>query len=111
MSHTPPERSLNFFNKYTFTEGGLAGLTIGGGLRYRSEIVISNSRDWNANRNGATAGDYTVFDALIGYNSEIWGIPTNFTLNVTNLTDKLHSEGGWNYARGREIALTTRVSF
>jgi iron complex outermembrane receptor protein len=106
-----PERSFNLWNKYTFTEGGLSGLTVGGGLRHRSEINIAQARDWDASRGGLTAGDYTVFDAMLGYNTEIWGMQTNFTLNVTNLTDKLHSEGGWNYARGREIALTTRLTF
>jgi outer membrane receptor protein involved in Fe transport len=106
-----PEYSLNLWNKYSFNDGALRGLMIGGGLRYRSEIVVSNSRDWNPNRDGVTAGDYTVFDLLVGYNTELWGIDTSFNLNVTNLFDKLHSEGGWNYARGREIALTTRVSF
>lgn len=106
-----PEYSINLWNKYSFTEGALAGLTLGGGLRYRSEIVVSNSRDWNANRGGVTAGDYVVFDALVGYATEIWGVQTTFNLNVTNLLDELYYEGGWNYARGREIALTTRFTF
>lgn len=106
-----PKTSVNLWNKYTFTDGPLAGFTVGGGLRHRSEIVISQSRDWDPRFGGATAGDYTVFDLLLGYNTEIWGIRTAFNLNVTNLTDKFYSEGGWNYNAGREIALTTRVSF
>ena len=106
-----PEYSLNLWNKYSFTEGALAGFTLGGGLRYRSEIVISNSRYWNANRGGATAGDYMVFDALVGYNTEIWGVQTTFNLNVTNLLDETYYEGGWNAARGREFALTSRFTF
>jgi outer membrane receptor protein involved in Fe transport len=106
-----PEYSLNLWNKYSFTEGALAGFTLGGGLRYRSEIVVSNSRDWNPNRGGVTAGDYVVFDALVGYNTEIWGVQTSFNLNVTNLLDELYYEGGWNAARGREIALTSRFTF
>lgn len=106
-----PEYSANLWNKYSFTDGTLAGFTLGGGLRYRSEIVIAQARDWDASRGGLTAGNYTVFDALGGYNTELWGIPTSFNLNVTNVLDRLHSEGGWNYARGREFVLTTRVSF
>jgi len=106
-----PKTSFNIWNKYTFSDGPLAGFTIGGGMRHRSEIVIAQSRDWDPRFGGATAGDYTVFDLLLGYNTEIWGIRTSFNLNVTNLTDKFYSEGGWNYNAGREIALTTRVSF
>jgi outer membrane receptor protein involved in Fe transport len=106
-----PKHSLNIWNKYTFTEGGLAGFTVGGGMRYRSEMTISQSRDWDASRGGVTSGDYTVFDALLGYNTEIWGMQTNFSLNITNVFDKMYMEGGWNYARGREIALTTRLTF
>ncbi|MCW5548439.1 MAG: hypothetical protein KIT44_05700, partial [Opitutaceae bacterium] len=106
-----PKTSFNLWNKYTFTDGPLAGFTVGGGMRHRSEIVIANARDWDASRGGLTAGDYTVFDLLLGYNTEIWGVRTSFNLNVTNLTDKLYQEGGWNYAPGREIALTTRVTF
>lgn len=106
-----PEYSFNAWNKYSFTDGALAGLSIGGGLRYRSEIVVSNSRDWNPNRNGVTAGDYVIFDALVTYNRELWSIPTTFSLNVTNLFDELYYEGGWNFARGREIALSTKFSF
>ncbi len=106
-----PKTSVNLWNKYTFSDGPLAGFSVGGGLRHRSEIIISQSRDWDPRYGGATAGDYTVFDLLLGYNTEIWGIRTAFNLNVTNLTDKFYSEGGWNYNAGREIALTTRVSF
>lgn len=106
-----PEFSFNAWNKYTFTEGALRGLSLGGGVRYRSEIVVSNSRDWNPNRGGVTAGDYVIFDALASYNREFWSIPTTLSLNVTNLFDELYYEGGWNAARGREIAFTTRFSF
>lgn len=106
-----PEFSFNLWNKYTFSEGALDGFTIGGGARYRSEIVVSNSRDWNANRGGVTAGDYLVFDGLIGYQTDLWEMPVNFTINITNLLDERYYEGGWNYARGREIAFTTRLQF
>ena len=106
-----PEYTLKVWNKYTVSEGNLAGFTFGLGLRYASEIVISASRDWDATRGGLTAGDYAVFDGLIGYSTRIWGVPTYFGLSGQNLLDKEYSEGGWNLARGRELSLTGRITF
>ena len=93
------------------SEGPLTGFTFGLGLRYASEIVISASRDWDSTRGGLTAGDYTVFDGLIGYSTRIWGVPSYFGLSGTNLLDKEYSEGGWNLARGREFSITGRFTF
>jgi outer membrane receptor protein involved in Fe transport len=106
-----PEYTFNFFNKYTFGEGNLEGLTIGGGLRYSSEIVISASRDWNARRGGLTAGDYIVVDALIGYPIRILDMPATLNLSVNNLFDSTFSEGGWNLAPRRQFYLSTGVRF
>jgi outer membrane receptor for ferric coprogen and ferric-rhodotorulic acid len=110
LAHAP-EYTLKVWNKYSFNEGALAGFTFGLGLRYASEIVISASRDWDSTRGGLTAGDYTVFDGLIGYSTRIWGVPSYFGLSGTNLLDDEFSEGGWNLSRGREFSITGRFTF
>ncbi len=106
-----PEYTLKVWNKYSFSQGALEGFSVGAGLRYASEIVISASRDWDATRGGLTAGDYTVFDGLLGYSTTIWGVPSYFALSGTNLLDKEYSEGGWNLARGREFSLSGTLKF
>jgi outer membrane receptor protein involved in Fe transport len=106
-----PEHTLKVWNKYNFTEGRFNGFSVGAGMRYASDIVISASRDWDSTRGGLTAGNYTVFDGLIGFSTRVWGVPSYFALSGTNLLDKEYSEGGWNLARGREIALRGTFTF
>ena len=106
-----PEYTVKVWNKYNFTEGRFNGFSVGAGMRYASDIVISASRDWDSTRGGLTAGNYTVFDGLIGFSTQLWGIPSYFALSGTNLLDKEYSEGGWNLARGREIALRGTFTF
>lgn len=110
-----PKYRLNFFPKYTFTEGVLGGwgrgVSAGLGFRYSSEIIISNDQNFNASRGGLTAGNYTVFDAVFSYPAEIYGYKMNFTLNVNNAFNKEYSEGGLNLSAPRTWTLTTGLKF
>ena len=103
-----PEVRFNFWNKYTFVDGALEGLSLGGGFRYSSEFEISNtSTNWAQ----GLGGDYLVFDALASYATQLWEVPTTFRLNINNLLDEEYSEGGWNLAPRRMYYLTTEFKF
>lgn len=76
----------NATGRYTFREGGLKGLFLGGGLRYQGRNYIK--KDTNTGRE--YWGSPTLFcDAFAGYRTRLpWGRnPVSAQLNVTNLTN------------------------
>jgi iron complex outermembrane receptor protein len=90
---------------YTFREGMLAGVTIGGGVRYIGESFADE-------KNLLVVPDVTLFDAKIGYAWDNWGID----LNITNLMDEEYVAGcqrdtGCAYGEGRVIKLKTHVTW
>lgn len=88
-----PEYRLNAFANYTFTDGPLAGFSVGGAMRYSSETVVSRSVDWNPLSNGFQSGDFVTFDANIGYQWELFGYKIGSRLAVYNVTDEKYVEG------------------
>lgn len=106
-----PEFRFNLFNKYTFTDTVVRGLSLAFGARYSSETVVSRSIDWNPDRGGFKAGDYLVFDASIAYPWEVLGYKFNTTLGITNLTDKVYYEGNFVAADPRTWVLRTTLNF
>ncbi|RKX32127.1 MAG: hypothetical protein DRP71_12490 [Verrucomicrobia bacterium] len=106
-----PEITFNIFNKYTFTETFARGLSLGLGMRYRSETIVSRSIDWNADNGGFTAGNYLVFDANISYPWSVGGFNFVNTLQVTNLTDETYYEGSFYAANKRTWRFYTTLEF
>jgi outer membrane receptor for ferric coprogen and ferric-rhodotorulic acid len=77
---------ISLFTAYDFKSGRLAGLTIGGGWRWRSANVIgSNSRGEEI-----TGKVITAADAMLAYTRRIQGLPgrVRFQLNVSNVLDR-----------------------
>ena len=114
---------FNLFTKYTFTEGALKDLSLGGGARYRSGATwIQTTSLGQQEFNGMT-----IFDFVAGYRCEIFGIPVDLQLNVRNLLDKddfsvvrlsnfENASGGYDIAKyvhtpGRDIRLKARFRF
>lgn len=106
-----PEYRLNFFGKYTFTDGPVRGLSVGGGMRYSSETVVSRSVDWNPLGNGYQAGDYLVFDLTLGYPWEAFGYKVRSTFGLYNVTDEKYSEGSFALSPARNWILTNTLTF
>lgn len=110
-----PEYRFNLFNKYTFTDNLVGeygrGLSLGLGMRYASEIIISNDQNFNASRGGVTAGDYVVFQGLVSYPFQVFGYRFNTSLHVDNITDKEYSEGNWNLSPPRSYMLSLGLTF
>ncbi len=110
-----PEFRLNLFNKYTFTDNFIGehgrGFSVGLGARYASEIIISNDVNYNAARGGLTAGDYVVFDSVLSYPMDVFGYQMSASLNVNNVLDKDHSEGGVSLSPPRSWMFTLGMKF
>lgn len=86
------EYTGNFFTSYTIRRGDsrLNGLTVGGGVQYRSDAVVG----YDTTRNNAPiyGGAYTVANAMLGYNLRLASkYRVRLQLNVDNLfnEDKL----------------------
>jgi iron complex outermembrane receptor protein len=75
---TVPEHQASLWAKYRLTALGLQGVTVGGGVRYIGE-------SWDGADKLQTP-DYTLFDAMIRYETGPW----RFQVNATNLADKRH---------------------
>ncbi len=106
-----PEYRLNMFHKYTFTDGPVRGASIGLGIRYSSETVISRSLDWNPLAGGAQSGDFLVFDVTASYPWEIAGYKIKSSLGIYNATDKVYMEGRNVTSPARNFLFTNTVSF
>jgi len=106
-----PEYRFNMFNRYTFTDGPVSGLSIGLGARYSSETVVSRSVDWNPLAGGYQAGNYLVFDVTLSYPWEISGYKINTRLGVYNAADEKYSEGSFAMSPARNWTLTNTLSF
>jgi outer membrane receptor for ferric coprogen and ferric-rhodotorulic acid len=102
-----PEYRLNMFHKYTFTDGPVRGASVGVGMRYSSETVISRDNNWH----GLMAGDFVVFDLNVSYPWEVLGYKIKSTLGIYNVTDKDYMEGRSALAPPRNYLFTNTISF
>ena len=75
---TVPGHQASLWAKYRLTALGLQGVTVGGGVRYIGE-------SWDG-LDAIRTPDYTLFDAMIRYETGPW----RFQVNATNLADKRH---------------------
>jgi len=88
-----PEVIGSAFLDYTFTTGGLKGLSLGGGVRYIGKSKASQPNSFTL-PSGETitpkVPSATLFDAAIRYE---WDEHYKVSLNVTNLFDKRYVSG------------------
>jgi iron complex outermembrane receptor protein/outer membrane receptor for ferric coprogen and ferric-rhodotorulic acid len=108
FSPITPRHSVNLFTRYAFRNDTLKGLSVGGGLAYKSEFYAQSGTL------RLVSGDYAVFNAQAGYQ-----INDNVSLNLTidNLFDKKYYEkvsgvGRQNfYGAPRTLALAMRMRY
>ena len=99
LGKTPPTVPLNrasLWSDYTLSSGPLAGVQIGGGVRYVGAT-------WGDDANTFKVGASTVGDLLLAYSKDNWRL----ALNVTNVADTryvaaCYSLSGCFYAEGRK---------
>jgi hypothetical protein len=106
-----PEIRFNIWNKYTFTETALRGLSLGAGMRYSSSTVVGRTVDYDPATGGFQAGDYLIFDANVSYPWSVAGLNFVNTLQVTNLFDEVYYEGSFVGADRRTWRLYTTLEF
>jgi len=105
LPRNTPEETAYIWTRYSFNEGAVNGLAIGGGVNYQGSSP-------EANDNYYFFDSYYSIDLFAQYTYEKF----NFALNVTNVTDE------WYLARGvnrntlwagpeRQVRLTVRYFF
>ena len=82
-----PRQMASLWADWTSHAGALAGLGIGGGMRYQSASA-------GAPDNSLTVASYTLYDAALHYDTRHW----RFSLNVDNLFDRRYISGCQSYA-------------
>ncbi|RYD20714.1 MAG: TonB-dependent siderophore receptor [Verrucomicrobiaceae bacterium] len=93
-----PEKSASAWLNYTFRDGTLKGLTLGGGVRYVGSSYSSNA---NTDKNS----DYTVMDLAVRYVSGPW----TYALNVNNVFDTvewINTDYQYNRTAGNSVNLS-----
>lgn len=110
-----PKLNFTLWNKYSFREGPLEGLEIGGGLRYQGPAPTAapiGGANFTANKYlpPDTPARYEL-DAMLSYSLTFWDIRWRFSLNVRNLLDDRMDEATVTYLieeTGEERSLRTR---
>ena len=100
-----PELQASLFAQYTFLDGTLEGLSLGGGVRY----VGSSYAD---QLNTLKVPDVALIDLKLGYKKNNWGVD----LNVTNVFDQDHVSGCQgvyvcSYGEGRKALLKAHLTW
>jgi outer membrane receptor for ferric coprogen and ferric-rhodotorulic acid len=86
------KHKFNFFTKYTFNEGRLKGLSLGGGYRYQGPNVMQWETDANGDRTRFYGKSNGYADAMVSYRTKmhLMGKDTVilYQVNVQNLFDR-----------------------
>lgn len=106
----------NLVTNYTFGEGRLKGLTIGGGFQFRGKQfqgIFDRNRDGVAEH--IYAPGYTLWNLQMGYAATILKRRAQFSLNLFNISDEHYyrvaslSSGAWGV--GRTFRASVRTQF
>ena len=119
--------NANLFTAYTFSDGPIRGLTIGGGVKYRGDAVLGVNPATLENPKAQIfkGNSYYLANAMLAYEFEMKGIPVRLQLNVDNLlenNDKQVLASNYNTTTGqlepfyyflepRSYSLSARFSF
>lgn len=100
-----PKDTVTIWNRYQTKSGPLAGVILGGGVRYNASASLGGS----FNNSTVIIPAFTVWDGLVGYNAKILKRDVQFRLNVKNLFDKKYRDAGvWGQARTVILSASTR---
>ncbi len=101
-----PEWQFALFNKYTFRDGRLKGLGLGGGVTYESSSFPDQSVDFGFRLPGVT-----LVDVLVTYEWKLGRTPMAFVLNVNNALDKHYYSGRVGVGAPRTWKLSSTIRF
>jgi iron complex outermembrane receptor protein len=100
----------SLWTDYTFEQGAIAGLQIGGGVRYFG-------KSWADAENTLRIPSYTLYDAMLGYDLSRVGLDgLGAQLNLNNLTDEKYvaacnSLSQCYYGEARNVMATLTYDF
>jgi outer membrane receptor for ferric coprogen and ferric-rhodotorulic acid len=104
----------NIFTRYTFSQGPIKGLFVGGGANYRQPTFRGNGAVVQGGPVIALwSPGYYVATLLAGYQTKIMNRPTSISLNVSNLFDKEYylsattTTGSWGAPRSWRMSVIT----
>jgi outer membrane receptor protein involved in Fe transport len=101
-----PLYTVSFWNKYTFTTGGLEGLYLGGGFSVLGETYEHPS--WTVPIESEAV---ILFDGLVGYATKLGKVPVDVKLNVRNIGDKHYLNGTFQYGEPRTFIVSLGLRF
>jgi len=104
----------NIFTRYTFSQGPVKGLYVGGGANWREPTFRGNAVVVQGGPVTALwSPSYYTATLLAGYQTKIFNRPTSFAVNVSNLFDKEYylsattTTGSWGAPRSWRMTMTT----
>ena len=108
-----PQHSASLWNKYSFREGLLEGLSIGGGIKYLSESSTSipiggRVLSLNPYRTPPVPERITI-DALLAYQWEMFGHEWKAQLNLYNLSDDTDGSAEVSYKNDEGDVIKRRI--
>ena len=102
-----PEQMATLWADYRFSDGALAGLTLGAGARYVGKSKGSELNDFEV-------PSYTLFDASVGYDlSQVGLAGTSVRVTANNLTDEYYVASCYSAAAcylGEERSVTATLT-
>jgi outer membrane receptor protein involved in Fe transport len=107
-----PEWSTSLWAKYTFTSGPLKNFSVGLGAQYKSSFRI-----FGGNNNGGydlrnfTSDSYYLFDATLGYQTQVFGRRTSFIFSAKNLFDEEYIAGTYTFGEPFRVQASAKIEF
>lgn len=99
------ERMASLWTRYSFTDGSLKGLWVGGGGNYTSQKAQRTANP------ALFLPEYYLFDAAVGYSWKHNKQPWDLTLNVKNLTDENYFPANQSRGKPRQFVLSVGTTF
>lgn len=96
-----PEWQVNVVARYTFADGPMKGLSVGGAVRYSADYIVTDYIYYNA-----IVPSETFFDVFASYRTTINNTPANLRLSIQNLTNEIN-----DITRGQGTEATFAVDF
>jgi len=99
------ERLASIWSRYTFKDGGLAGLWVAGGGNYTSPKAMRTANP------AAFFDEYYLVDAAVGYDWKRSNQSWNVALNIKNITDKVYYPANQSRGKPRQFILSVGTRF
>ncbi len=104
----------NFFTRYSFTQGRLKGVYVGGGANWRDQTFRGNAVVVQGGPvQELWSPSYYIVTALAGYSTKVFNRPTSFAVNISNVLDKNYylsattTTGSWGAPRSWRFTMIT----